>query len=51
MVLEYLETDLEKVIKDSSLRFTPGDVKCWMVMALRAVDFCHVNFLLHRVLS
>jgi len=49
MILEYLETDLEKVIKNNGLRFTPADVKSWMVMTLRAIDFCHVNFLLHRV--
>jgi len=51
LILEYLETDLERLIKDNTLRFSPGDVKSWMVMALRAVDFCHVNFLLHRVRS
>ncbi|CAO3569951.1 unnamed protein product [Mortierella alpina] len=48
LVLEYLESDLEMIIKDKSIVFMPGDVKHWMLMALRGLDHCHRNWILHR---
>jgi cyclin-dependent kinase 7 len=51
LVLEYLDTDLEAVIKDRSLVFKPGDVKSWMAMSLRGLDFCHARGVLHRDLK
>jgi len=50
LVLEYLETDLEMVIKDKSLVFMAADIKSWMLMMLRGLDYCHKNWILHRVL-
>lgn len=49
LVLEYLESDLEMIIKDKSIVFTAGDVKHWMLMTLRGLDHCHRNWVLHRV--
>lgn len=49
LVLEFLDTDLELVIKDRSLVFLPADIKSWMAMAFRGLEFCHRNFVLHRV--
>lgn len=49
LVLEYLESDLEMIIKDKSILFMPGDVKHWMLMTLRGLDHCHRNWILHRV--
>lgn len=37
LVLEFLPTDLEVVIKDKSILFTPADIKAWMLMTLRGV--------------
>ncbi|TIA83715.1 hypothetical protein E3P98_00639 [Wallemia ichthyophaga] len=51
LVLEFLTTDLELIIKDRSLIFRPGDIKSWMAMTLRGVDWCHRNFILHRDLK
>ncbi|KAG0040021.1 TFIIH complex serine/threonine-protein kinase subunit kin28 [Podila clonocystis] len=48
LVLEYLESDLEMIIKDKSIVFTAGDVKHWMLMTLRGLDHCHRNWILHR---
>ncbi|KAF9163597.1 TFIIH complex serine/threonine-protein kinase subunit kin28 [Actinomortierella ambigua] len=48
LVLEFLESDLEMVIKDKSIVFMPGDVKHWMLMTLRGLDHCHRNWILHR---
>ena len=49
LVLEYLDTDLEAVIKDASLVFQTADIKSWMAMTLRGLEFCHRNGVLHRV--
>lgn len=50
LVLEYLESDLEKVIRDSSLQFSAADIKSWMLMLIKGLDHCHKNWILHRVL-
>lgn len=49
LVLEFLDTDLENIIKDRSLVFLPADIKSWMAMTFRGLEFCHRNFILHRV--
>ncbi|GAA5997079.1 hypothetical protein JCM5350_000814 [Sporobolomyces pararoseus] len=48
LVLEFLDTDLEAVIKDKSLVFQAGDIKSWMYMTLKGLEFCHRNWILHR---
>lgn len=47
-VFEYCETDLELVIKDSSLIFAAADVKAYMQMILQGLAFCHERWVLHR---
>jgi cyclin-dependent kinase 7 len=49
LVLEFLDTDLEALIKDMGKHFTCADVKSWMAMAFRGLEFCHRNGILHRV--
>jgi cyclin-dependent kinase 7 len=49
LVLEFLDSDLEMIIKDRSLVFLPADAKSWMAMTFRGLEFCHRNFVLHRV--
>ncbi|KAH9924728.1 CMGC/CDK/CDK7 protein kinase [Fomitopsis serialis] len=51
LVLEFLDTDLELVIRDRSLVFLPADIKSWMAMTFRGLEFCHRNFILHRDLK
>ncbi|CAG8519762.1 2110_t:CDS:2 [Acaulospora morrowiae] len=48
LVLEYLDSDLEMIIKDKSLVFMSADTKSWMLMTLRGLDHCHRNWILHR---
>ncbi|CAJ0836987.1 10522_t:CDS:2, partial [Entrophospora sp. SA101] len=48
LILEYLDSDLEMIIKDRSLVFIPGDIKSWILMTLRGLDHCHRNWILHR---
>lgn len=49
LVLEFLDSDLEIIIKDRTLVFLPADIKSWMAMTFRGLEFCHRNFILHRV--
>ncbi|POS84662.1 Pkinase-domain-containing protein [Erysiphe pulchra] len=50
LVLEFLPLgDLEMLIKDTdNIRYGAADIKAWMNMLIRAVWFCHENFVLHR---
>ncbi|KAG8861485.1 TFIIH complex serine/threonine-protein kinase subunit kin28 [Tulasnella sp. 330] len=52
LVLEFLDSDLEVVIKDRSIAFFKSqDVKSWMAMTIRGLEFCHRNWVLHRDLK
>lgn len=51
IVLEFLPADLEMIIKDRSIIFTPADIKSWLLMTLRGLHHCHRNFVLHRDLK
>lgn len=51
LVLEFLPSDLEMLIKDRSVIFRAGDIKSWLLMALRGLHHCHRNFILHRDLK
>lgn len=49
LVLEQLpQGDLLKLIQDGDITYSPADVKAWMLMLCRAVQFCHANYVLHR---
>lgn len=48
LVLEFLDSDLEAVIRDKQLVFQQADVKSWMLMTMKGLDFCHRNWILHR---
>lgn len=43
-----MESDLEALIKDRALILSEADVKSYMQMLLRALDFCHAHWVLHR---
>ncbi|CCV00362.1 unnamed protein product [Malassezia sympodialis ATCC 42132] len=51
LVLEYLNTDLEAIIKDRSLVFRANDIKSWMFMLCRGIEYCHRHWCLHRDLK
>jgi len=49
--MEFLEADLELIIKDRKNVFLPADIKSWLAMMLRGLEFCHRNWILHRDLK
>ncbi|PVU97964.1 hypothetical protein BB561_000214 [Smittium simulii] len=51
LVIEYLETDLELIIKDKNLVFITADIKSWMFMTLKGLHHCHQSWILHRDLK
>ncbi|KAK9456508.1 kinase-like domain-containing protein [Dipodascopsis uninucleata] len=51
LVLEYLSSDLEMLIKDRSVVFTAADIKSWMAMTLAGLYHCHRHGILHRDLK
>ncbi|CCF50055.1 hypothetical protein NDA11_004464 [Ustilago hordei] len=51
LVLEFLDTNLEALIKDKALIFTQADIKSWMAMLCRGMEYCHRNWVLHRDLK
>ncbi|KAL8279956.1 hypothetical protein RQP46_007537 [Phenoliferia psychrophenolica] len=48
LVLEFLDTDLEAVIKDQALTFQTANIKSWMLMTMKGLEYCHRNWILHR---
>eukprot|EP00741_Cyanophora_paradoxa_P005123 tig00000863_g4965.t1 len=51
LVFEFLETDLDAVIRDSSLILYEADIKAYMLMLMRGVLACHDSWILHRDLK
>lgn len=47
-VFEYMQTDLEIVIKDRGITLSQADVKSYMQMVLQGLNFCHKRWVLHR---
>ena len=47
-VFEYMESDLEAVIKDRSLVLSAADVKAYLRMVLQALAHCHARWVVHR---
>ncbi|XP_063955786.1 cyclin-dependent kinase 7-like [Lytechinus pictus] len=48
LVFDFMETDLEVIIKESSLVLTPAHIKAYTMMALRGLEYLHSNWILHR---
>ena len=47
-VFEYLESDLEAVIRDPSLILSPSDIKSYIQMCLESLEFIHTQGVFHR---
>ncbi|XVF12252.1 hypothetical protein REPUB_Repub08aG0099700 [Reevesia pubescens] len=48
LVFEFMETDLEAVIRDRNIFISPADIKSYIQMTLKGLAFCHKKWVLHR---
>ncbi|ESQ34998.1 hypothetical protein EUTSA_v10007847mg [Eutrema salsugineum] len=48
LVFEFMETDLEGVIRDSNIFLSPADIKSYLLMTLEGLAYCHERWVLHR---
>ncbi|KAL6059287.1 Cyclin-dependent kinase D-2, variant 2 [Balamuthia mandrillaris] len=51
LVFEYMETDLEAIVRDENIVLSPADIKAYMLMLLQGLEHCHTNWVLHRDLK
>ncbi|KAH0627989.1 hypothetical protein JD844_008628 [Phrynosoma platyrhinos] len=51
LVFDFMETDLEVIIKDTSLVLTPSHIKAYMLMTLQGLEYLHEHWILHRDLK
>jgi cyclin-dependent kinase 7 len=49
LVFDFMDTDLEQIIKDTTLVLTPGHIKAYMLMTLQGLEYLHLLWILHRV--
>ncbi|KAL3651899.1 Cyclin-dependent kinase D-1 [Castilleja foliolosa] len=48
LVFEFMETDMEAVIRDRNIFLSPADIKSYIKMTLKGLAFCHRKWVLHR---
>ncbi|KAL4297787.1 hypothetical protein GQ457_12G007500 [Hibiscus cannabinus] len=48
LVFEFMETDLEAVIRDRNIFLSPADIKSYIQMTLKGLAICHKKWVLHR---
>lgn len=48
LVFDFMETDLEIIIKDTSIILTPAHIKSYIMQTLRGLEYLHTNWILHR---
>ncbi|KAI5651620.1 protein kinase domain-containing protein [Phthorimaea operculella] len=51
LVFDFMDTDLEIIVKDNNIVLTPANVKAYMIMTLRGLEYLHQNWILHRDLK
>ncbi|XP_063627279.1 cyclin-dependent kinase 7 isoform X1 [Cydia splendana] len=51
LVFDFMDTDLEIIVKDSNIVLTPANVKAYMIMTLSGLEYLHQNWILHRDLK
>ena len=51
LVFDFMETDLEVIIKDTSIVLTQSHIKAYMLMTLQGLEYLHQQWILHRDLK
>nr|MBE5724697.1 Cyclin-dependent kinase 7 [Cucujiformia] len=51
LVFDFMDTDLEVIIKDTSLILTTANIKSYIIQTLEGLEYLHMNWMLHRDLK
>lgn len=51
LVFDFMDTDLENIIRDTKIVLTPANVKAYLLMTLQGLEYLHLNYMLHRDLK
>lgn len=51
LVFDFMDTDLEVIIKDTTIILTTANIKSYMIQTLQGLEYLHLNWILHRDLK
>lgn len=51
LVFDFMDTDLEIIVRDNNIVLTPANVKAYTIMTLKGLEYLHQNWILHRDLK
>lgn len=51
LVFDFMDTDLEILIKDTTIVLTPANIKAYTLMTVQGLEYLHLNWILHRDLK
>lgn len=51
LVFDFMDTDLEVIIKDNTIILTTANIKSYTIQTLQGLEYLHLNWILHRDLK